>query len=66
MSNPIDHDLHEARLTARREFVELARIYSGRQKQDPKARIAFAELQIELEESLARIAASVGKETVPA
>ena len=50
-----DPKLIEARVQARKEFAELARVYSSRQKNDPKLRIAFSELQIELEDSIAEI-----------
>ena len=59
-----DPKLTEARVQARKEFAELARIYSGRQKNDPQLRIAFAELQIEIEQSLADLETSEAREPI--
>lgn len=54
--------LQMARVQARKEFAELARLYSSRQKSDPAMRIAFSELQMELEESVDRVENADGKE----
>lgn len=55
MSRDDQQRLREARVQVRKEFAELARIYSAREKNDPLFRTACEELQSELEESIARI-----------
>lgn len=49
-------NLHDARLQAYEEFVNLARIYSLRAKHDPNIRIAFSEMEQFLQEQAEKIA----------